>query len=388
MKVGIFTDTYKPQINGVVTSVCLMEQKLRENGHEPYIFTVTHPDVRPLKDPDNVFRISSVKFWGNTEHRIAKLYSQKMLHKVKDLDIDIIHSHAPFSLGIMGHLIARRLGIPEVHTYHTMLSDYTHYIKFGHLMPKEAAENYSRVFCNRVDAVIVPTPKVYEALKNYGVKKPMYVIPTGIDLPQFLKKVPENELELIRKNLNILPDDKLLIFVGRIAKEKSIDKLIHYHKALSNKDPKFKLLIVGGGDYLDELKSLVESLSLSNKVLFAGKSRYEELPHYYQIAKCFVTASTSETQGLVVLEAAASGLPVVAINDESYNTVLFEGQNGLYYHTEDEYIAALEKLFANPEAMKVMGTKSLEIADSFSSDNFYNRIMNVYTEAIANYKKK
>lgn len=388
MKVGIFTDTYKPQINGVVTSVCLMEQKLKENGHEPYIFTVTHPDVHPSKDADNIFRISSVKFWGNTEHRIAKLYSQKMLQKVKELDIDIIHSHAPFSLGIMGHLIARRLGIPEVHTYHTMLSDYTHYIKFGHLMPKEAAENYSRVFCNKVDAVIVPTPKVYEALINYGVKKPMYVIPTGIDLPQFLGKVPEMELEQVRKKFDILPDDKLLIFVGRIAKEKSIDKLIHYHKTLTNKDPRYKLLIVGSGDYLAELKSLVESLGLTNKVIFAGKCRYENLPHYYQIAKCFVTASTSETQGLVVLEAAASGLPIVAINDESYYPVVFEGQNGLYYHTENEYIDALEKLFAHPEAMKIMGAKSLEIADSFSSDNFYNRIMNVYTEAIANYKNK
>lgn len=203
MKIGIFTDTYKPQINGVVTSVSLMEQKLKENGHQPYIFTVTHPEAKTsvIPDADNVYRVASVKFWGNTDHRIAKIYSQRIMNTVKELGIELIHSHAPFSLGLMGHLIARRLRIPEVHTYHTMLSDYTYYVKFGNLLPKEAAENYSRVFCNRVNAVIAPTEKVHQALVEYGVKKPIYVIPTGIDLPPFYQKYLKKKLITSNKPL-------------------------------------------------------------------------------------------------------------------------------------------------------------------------------------------
>lgn len=382
MKIGIFTDTYRPQINGVVTSVCLMEQKLKEHGHEPFIFTIAHPHVKPSQDPSNVFRIGSVTFWGNPDYRIAKIYSRGTLKKVQELKIDLIHSHAPFSLGIMAHLIAKKLEIPEIHTYHTMLSDYTHYIKFGGLMPKLAAENYSRVFCNLVNAIIVPTKKVYQTLKDYGVKTPIYIIPTGIELSLFYKEIPKQELLILKDNLKLSENDQILIFVGRIAKEKSIEKLINYHKKLVSKDPHYKLIIVGSGDYLKKLTELVESLSLEDHIVFPGKVNYNDLPKYYQIADCFVTASTSETQGLVVLEAAASGLPIVAIDDESYYDMIQHGKNGFYYHHEGEYISYLETIFRDQKLKTQMMDYSRKIADNFSSESFYNRIMSVYQKTI------
>lgn len=382
MRIGIFTDTYKPQVNGVVTSICLMEYKLKENGHQPYIFTVTHPDVNPEKEPPNVFRIGSVRFWGNTEYRIAKLYSQTIINKVRELQIELIHSHDPFSLGIMGHIIATRLKLPEVHTYHTMLADYTHYVKFGSLLPKEAAENYSRVFCNQVDAVIVPTQKVYTALINYGVKKPIYIIPTGIDLQQFYQTIPPKILGNFKTKLGFSHQDRILIFVGRLAKEKGLETLIAYQKKLQELNPFYKLLIVGAGKYMGELNELVSRLFLENNIVFSGEIRYEDLPIFYQLADCFVTASTSETQGLVVLEAAASKKPIVAIFDESYFDIVKHDQNGFYYHTETEYLSAVKTIMNDKQLRLQMGTRSRKIAEGFSADNFYEKIISVYKKTL------
>lgn len=175
--------------------------------------------------------------------------------------------------------------------------------------------------------------------------------------------------------------------MGRIAKEKSIDKLMNYHRTLVDKDPNYKLVIVGSGDHLEELKELSNSLSLNQNVIFTGRTSYDSLPRYYQMADCFVTASTSETQGLVVLEAAASKLPIVAIEDESYFGIVKNNVNGIYYHTEDEYISSIEKIFSDNNLRQNMGANSLGVSKDFSSDNFYNRIIQVYEETIKNFKK-
>lgn len=384
MKVGIFTDTYKPQINGVVTSVTLTEKVLRENGHEPYIFTITHPECDPQNDPENVFRIPSVRFWGNKEHRIGLLYSPMASKKAKELGIELIHSHAPFSLGFFGHISAKKLGVPEVHTYHTMLEDYVHYLAVSKLIPSQFAQKYSKIFCNMVDGVIVPTPKVYDKLESYGVTTPMFTLPTGIDLTNFRKEFcPDQCLEL-RRQYGLSADDKILIFVGRIAKEKNIEKLITYHQKLVEIDSQYKLVIVGSGDYIDDLRLLTKQRMLEDAVIFTGKKDYKELPYYYNMADCFVIASDTETQGLVVVEAMATGLPVIAFDDDSFYPMVKKDVNGYYFTTEDEYIDRVLCLNRDQAIKEKFTQKSIEISEEFSADRFYEKLINIYETILNN----
>ncbi len=385
MKVGIFTDTYKPQINGVVTSIALMEKVLRKHGHEPYIFTISHPEVNPEQDPDYVIRVSSFKFWGNDEHRIGMIYSPFASRKAKNLGIEIIHSHAPFSLGIFGHITAMRLKIPEVHTYHTMLEDYIHYLKMHKFIPEQFAQKYSKIFCNMVDGVIVPTPKVYDKLTAYGVSKPMFVLPTGIDLANFRCHFSVEDRLRMRREYGLSADDKVLIFIGRIAQEKNIEALIEYHQELVKADPTYKLFIVGSGDHLDCLKGIVVERNLRESVIFAGKKDYVELPYFYNMADCFVIASTSETQGLVVVEAMATGLPIVAVNDESFHPMVKDGVNGYLFVSKKDYLNRVRELMNNTELRKDLGRKSLEISDEFSAERFYEELIHIYETVKENY---
>ena len=385
MKVGIFTDTYKPQINGVVTSIALMEKKLLEHGHEPYIFTVKHPEVNRDQDPDYVFRVPSVKFWGNEEHRIGMIYSPYAARKAKKIGIEIIHSHAPFSLGLFGHIAARTLRIPEIQTYHTMLEDYVHYVKMNRLLPGQTAQKYSKIFCNMVNGVIVPTQKVHDKLISYGVSKPMYILPTGVDLANFQRQFSEEDRINLRERYGLTPEDKVLIFVGRIAKEKSINVLISYLQKLIRVDQRFKLFVVGNGEYLVNLKSYVRELNLQKNVIFAGKKEYTKLPYYYNLADCFVIASTSETQGLVVVEAMATGLPVIAVDDESFYPMVSDRVNGYFFKDQDEYVDRVLNLFYDTELLKKFSHKSQEIANEFSADRFYEKLIEIYNQVIDNY---
>lgn len=388
MRIGIFTDTYKPQINGVVTSVDLMERILRENGHQPYIFTVSHPDINPLQDdPDHVIRVSSMKFWGHGDYRIGLIYSLLASRKAKELGIEIIHSHAPFSLGIFGHITAKKLNIPEIHTYHTMLADYVHYMKLNKFFPERIAEFYSKIFCNSVDGVIVPTSKVYQKLCAYGVKRPIYILPTGIDLTNFRRNFSEEERLRLRKKYGLTAEDKVLIFVGRIAKEKNIDTLIKYHRSLVEKNPQFKLLIIGAGDYQKNLQNQVRETNLETSVIFAGQRDYNQLPNYYNLADCFVIASTSETQGLVVVEALASGLPVVAIDDNSFSPMVKKGENGYFFKTEQDYCQQITRLVNNVQLSAQFTKKSLEIANHFSAENFYLNLINIYETVLHRHRQ-
>lgn len=377
MRVGIFTDTYSPQINGVVTSIRLMEKMLRKNGHDPFVFTVSHPNA-PTDEPDNIIRVKSLQFYGNREHRIGLMFSPIALRKARKLEIDLVHSHAPFSLGIFGHITARRLRIPEVHTYHTMLEDYTHYVKLRQLHPDLIARKYSRVFCNMVNGIIVPTEKVKNKLVSYGVSKPIYLLPTGIELDMFSERISATERTALRTQFHLAEDDFVIAFIGRIAKEKSIEKLICYHRSVIRENPRSKLLIVGPGDHLDALKSLVKQLGLESHIIFTGGQDYRRLPAFYQMSDCFAIASTSETQGLVVVEAMASGLPVVAVDDDSFYPMVDQGKNGFLFKSEEEYVKAIDSLQANGEFYHNCQQAALTKASSFSAQRFYEQLIYVY----------
>ncbi len=347
MNIGIFTDTYYPHVNGVATSIKMLEEQLRKRGHNVYIFTTSNPLV---KEPNsNVFRLPSMPFVFLPTYRIAFFYSPKLLFKMKKFNLDIIHTQTEFSIGIFGKIASEFLKIPVVHTYHTMYEDYVHYIAKGHLISPKMAQRFSRIFCNRAKIVIAPTQKTKDSLLNYGVKRPIEIVPTGITLEKFLKDADNNQISAIKNELHINQNDFVILFLGRVAKEKSIDVLISQMPDILNKISNAKLLIVGDGPYVNVLKNLADELKVSNSIIFSGQVAWENINLYYKLADVFVTASTSETQGLTYIEAMASKIPVIAKNDGSIKNLIEDKKNGYVFDNPNELPNIIAKIKNNTD---------------------------------------
>ena len=226
MNIGLFTDTYFPQINGVATSTFTLAKNLRAMGHNVYIFTPQDPKNKDQNEKD-VIRMPSMPCIFVHQYRFGLLYSPKELAKITKLKLDIIHTQTEFSLGMFGKTLSKVLGIPMVHTYHTMYEDYVHYIVNGALITPNMAHSFSRLFCNFASNIVAPTEKVKDSLIEYGVTKPIHVIPTGINISKFRKgNYPHEETVTLRNSMGLGENDKIILVLGRIAKEKSIDTVI------------------------------------------------------------------------------------------------------------------------------------------------------------------
>jgi len=257
MRIGIFTDTYRPQVNGVVSSIMTLEKELRKQGHKVYVITTTDPDA-PQVEP-NVLRLPSMEFKPLPQYRLGMIYSAKIIKKIKRLELDIIHSQTEWGVGTFARFAAINLEIPLVHTYHTLYEYYTHYI-FGSKFVKagkKIAAAISKFYCEKCNALIVPTRKVEDILYSYGVDKTMNIIPTGLELDKFYRgNYSEEDLRFMRESFGIDENEFLCVYIGRIAEEKSIDLLIDMFSKI--KDEKFKFMIVGRGRILDDLKKQAE----------------------------------------------------------------------------------------------------------------------------------
>ena len=348
MNIGIFTDCYYPQINGVVTSTLILKEELEKKGHVVTIVTVRIPHFTDT-DP-NVLRIPSIPFRKWNELRIGVTYPS-IIHKVKKLKLDIIHTQTEFSIGLMAHLIARILKIPIIHTYHTMYEDYTHYVTKRRLNRKiviELTKVGSKLYLNECRCVIAPSEKTKKALLRYGVHNTIYTIPTGIKLDNFRNDLfSEFDIQEKRSSLGIQPNDKVILSLGRISEEKSIDIIIESIKPLLHDNSLIKLLIVGDGPYKNTLEQLVKKLNLENHVIFTGMVPWNTVSLYYQLSDVFVSASKTETQGLTILEGMAAGLPVIAKNDDNIKDVIKDGLNGKIFDNASDLPQVILEVLEN-----------------------------------------
>lgn len=330
MNIGLFTETYYPEINGVATSVYTLKNELENRGHNVYVFTTTTPGAP--EHEYNVFRVPSIPFILITERRAGLFYQPKLAHIIKKLNLDIIHTHTEFSLGIFGRIMAKELKIPIVHTYHTIYEDYTHYLtRFKPLdsRAKAFARTYSKVCCNTVEQVIVPTEKTKDLLMTYSVHKDISVIPTGIDLSKFDKmRYPEDDVKALRERFGIRPDEKIMIYIGRVSQEKNIEEIVRAMPEYMKTRENVRFVIVGSGPALEKLENLVHQMGLEKRFVFTGAQPWDIIGLYYRLGDVFVSASRSETQGLTYIEAMASGLPVIARQDKCLEDILEEGWNG------------------------------------------------------------
>ena len=382
MRIGLFTDSYPPYINGVSTSVETLKLALEKQGHTVYVVTVGMDATTYKYDKENhILTVPGIPL-GIYDYRAASIYPVKVVNKIKSWNLDIIHSHTELCMGIFARLFAKQFGIPLVHTYHTMYKDYTYYVSRNHkyfdLGCKKAVEYLSKFYCdNTANAFIVPTIKTYRMFREeYHYDKDIYIVPTGIDASRFYtENVDKNKSDELRKKLGYKKNDTVVVFVGRMAQEKNIEFLLRVMEKLK-KNKNIKLLLIGDGPDKDKYEEIAKSNKLNN-TKFIGRIAWDEMPEYYHIANLAITASLTETQGLTVVEAMASSLPAICIEDEAFHTMVVDGLNGRFFNDEDSCCKVLQELSKDKKQLKILSTQAKVTSKKFSTDEFATNVIGI-----------
>ncbi len=387
MRIGLFTDTYPPYINGVSTSVFMLKKALEKKGHQVYVVTVNDNSLKyQFEENKKVIRIPGLPT-GIYDYRFSRIYPVKIVKMIKKWKLDVIHSHTEFGIGIFARLIAKQFNIPLVHTYHTMYEDYIHYITKGYFnrSSKKIVEYLTLFYCDKTaKELIVPTEKTYQLFKNkYHVDKNIHIVPTGIEVERFYKEnIDFNKVDELRKKYKLASSDFVLLFVGRLAKEKNVEFLIDVHRDLMRKYKNMKLIIVGDGPGRDEYEQLARKYKTIDHVIFTGKVPWEDVPNFYQLADLFVTASTSETQGLTVVEAMAAGVVPVCVDDSAFRTVVVESLNGMMFKNKKECKNAIDRMYKKTEEKYQIAKQARITAEHCSSKHYAENVLDVYHIAI------
>ncbi len=393
MRIGIFTDTYPPYINGVSTSIVMLQRALEKKGHEVFV-VAPNPEGMTYKFENNqkIIKVPGIPT-GIYDYRLTGLYPLKAINIIKEWDLDLIHSHTEFGVGTFARIMAKKLDIPLVHTYHTMYEDYVHYITKGYFTNsgKKVVEYLTKFYCDKTaTSLVVPTKKTRDLfIEKYKIEKDIFIVPTGIEVEKFYKEnFSKQEISSLRQDLKIEKDDFVILFVGRMAKEKNIEFLIDSHKDLIKKHPKAKLVLIGDGPDLESYKKQIKQKKLENNILTLGKVPWDQVSKYYQIANVFVTASTTETQGLTVIEAMAASKPVIAIDDEAFREVVIVDANGYLFKNKKQYKKQISHVYNNIDKLDELAKQARITSEKHSSKYFADQILNVYKYALGNRKLK
>lgn len=389
MKIGIFTDAYEPHISGVTTSIKMLKTALEKMHHEVYIVTANLDNNKFIYDKKNkIIYLPGIKN-GIYETKLTGIYSKKAMKIIKEWNLDVIHSQTEFGVGYFSRIVAKKLNLPIVHTYHTLYEDYVHYVTHGHFdnFAKKLAIKITKYYCEkRCDELIVPTDKIKDLFINkYNIIKQVNVIPTGIDIDKF-KITPsmKKNIQTIKNKYKIKDTDFVIGSVGRIAPEKSFDKLLYNIKDMIKVNTNIKVLLVGGGPDLDNLKELTKKLNLENYVIFTDKIDYDLVPTYFNIFNVVVSFSKTETQGLTIIEGLAASKPTLCIEDDSFRAMIEPNYNGYLFKNDTEFKDYIFKLMNDQKLYKDMSTNARNSTYKYSKEVFAADILKVYHKAIEN----
>jgi len=387
MRIALFSDTYLPDINGVVSSVELLRKELVKLGHEVYVVS-TYKGILKVKKDGYIIRLPGIEVKKLFGYKVAQPAHFLMIEELKKLDLELIHAHTEFGVGIFAGLVAKSLNIPLVRTYHTTYEDYTHYINF---LKSNSFDNtlkrlvsfLSRAYGNACCRMISPSLKTAQMLRHYGVQTPIEVIPTGIDLTRF--KPQNSDFKAIREECGVNENEKMVVYIGRIAQEKAIDVLLEAFELLQ--DEPLHLVIIGAGPQLEELEDLKLEKGLSN-VSFMGKRSNDIVAQYYQASDVFVSASTSETQGLTYIEALACGIPVIARYDAALADLIQDDQNGYFFNDAQELALKLKRFAQFDEAKYItLKKEALKTAKQYDAEVFGKRMEEIYEEVVEEFEE-
>lgn len=390
MRIGLVTDTYLPDINGVVSSTVTLKKALEKLGHT--VFVITNHAGGKIEFEDGVLRLPGFRLKSLYGYKVSSPINMGATRYIEDMNLDILHLQTNFGVGIYGQHLGRSLSLPVVETYHTMFTDYTHYIN-----PKgyqgvervsvDAIKAASRKVCNSVQAVVAPSEKTRDALLDYGVLAPIYVIPSGLDLEKFTG-VDENDERIseIRARVSEDPEDIILVFIGRLAKEKSLEMVID--AIAQNENRHVRLAVVGAGPDEDYYKEYAVEKNAQDRVTFLGAANPAEVGLFYKAFDAFVSASLSETQGMTYLEALAAGNMVFGRRDDVLDGLLDEGLTGYYFDSAEELNEKISAFAAlDDEQRKANRAECVHRIQPFTAENFASSIQMVYKQAIEDYSK-
>ncbi|WP_137602366.1 glycosyltransferase family 4 protein [Paucilactobacillus nenjiangensis] len=384
MNIGLFTDTYFPQVSGVATSIKTLRDELRAQGHHVYIFTTTDPKVGPEDDEPGVYRFTSVPFVSFTDRRIAVRGLFKAYKLCKELELDVIHTQTEFSLGWMGKVTARSLKIPCIHTYHTMYQDYLHYIANGRILKPRNVKQMANVFMMNMAGIVCPSERVRSTLTGYGIKVPMRVIPTGVNLDRYSVQRDEAQIKTMRESLGYNSDTPVLLSLSRLAFEKNIHELIEALPDILESEPKAQLLIVGDGPARETLEKQANQLGLADHVTFTGEINNNDVQKYYQLANVFVSASDSESQGLTYIEALASGLPIVVMKSPYTLELIDDPAIGVNFETKAQLVESVLE-YCGVEFTPEDNDKRSAKLEEISAHTFGSRVIQFYKDSEIEY---
>ncbi len=386
MRIALFTETYLPYINGVVTHVKVLKDGLEKMGHKVMVVTAD-PTARKHYMVRGVLRCpcyDSRRFQAG----VASPISGTRMKYIKGFNPDIIHVHQEFGVSLSGIQAAKKLDIPLVWTMHTMYDDYLYYIAPRPFIPmvRSASHSYLRYYSKRADAITGPSKKVEQYLHDLGMDVNVNIVPNPVELDTFdVSKVSNEERELVRKKLGIGDDKKVVCFVGRLGKEKNVETMLNYWKECITEQDNLHLLIAGYGPVFDELVEQSEDLGIQSMVTFAGKVLHEELPPYYAISDMYLTTSLSDTNSISMLEGMASGLPVIHIHDELNKGQVVHGVNGFIFDSAEQMAQSLKKVRDMPlDELCDMKANVLRIVRKASDIALATRLLDVYEQAKTN----
>ena len=378
MRILITTDLYTTETNGVVTSVRNLSDELTKKGHDVRILTFSE-NIHSRKD-GNVYYIKSIPFavYPNVRMPVKTTNRHRLMREIIEWDPEIIHSQCEFFSWPFAQRIAKITGSPIVHTYHTLYEQYFTYIIPSKHLGRFVVRTVSKSMMKKVDTVIAPTRKVEDALHGYGVSQDIRVVPSGINLEQHKKRISDEERKRKRAELGIGEEDIALINLGRLGTEKNLGELLLFFAKARKRNERLRFLIVGDGPAREELQKQANELGVSDDVIFTGMVSPYQVQEYYQLGDVFVSASTSETQGLTYIEAEANGLPLLCRRDNCLADVIAPGENGYEYTNEEEFLQSIDTISNDPSWREEAGKRSERIAASFDKTAFADAIEKVY----------
>jgi 1,2-diacylglycerol 3-alpha-glucosyltransferase len=387
--VAMFTNNYLPFIGGVPLSIDRLCSGLRHLGETVKVFAPSYPESWSDPDDGSVVRCLGLFDAHLAGFPIANIFSKKIKTAFKAFECDLVHVHHPFWLGKKGMRLAKNRGLPVVFTYHTRLERYMHYLPFpGAALKNLAAHLLIKRFANRCDAIITPTPSTEEYLRNLGVSALIETIPSGISMEDYRGWTPQEVHQL--RSRYAKDQEPLLISVSRMAKEKNLDFLLDGLAKAKNLFPaSFKCLMVGSGPEKTRLEEKVSALGLEKQVLFTGNMAPRDIARCYLAADLFVFASTSETQGMVLVEAMAGGCPVVAVRASGVYDVLKDGHNGLMVaESTESWAKAVANLLMDRHQLSVLSQKSRVFAEGYSEEKIAEKCVKLYQRVVILKKSK
>jgi 1,2-diacylglycerol 3-alpha-glucosyltransferase len=377
VRIGLFTNNYLPFCGGVTVSVDTLRAGLEAHGHEVWMIAPHLPRAAP--DP-RVLRYPSVPAATYPDYSLPIPIAPMLARRVRGLGIEVFHAHHPFLLGPAARRLARRAGRPLVFTYHTHYEKYAHYVPLRRRLVERAAIQLSTRFAASADAVIAPSAAVRATLAARGVKTPVEVIPTGVDLTRFRP----GDMRAARATLGLGTYEPLVLYVGRLDPEKSVERVLLAFDRVLGTVPRAHLALVGHGTEAERLRALAAHLPGAGRIAFVPARPHGTLPLWYQAADVFLFASETETQGLVLAEAAACGIPAVAVAAPGCAEVVRDGETGLLTKNDPAALAdAAVGLLIDTERRRWMGARARQVAErEFAAETQIARTLEVYHRAL------